>query len=248
MGTREIDLNARISVLKQNAFFQELDSETLRSIAVRCTFRAYKKHELIWLEGDASSTLALIRDGYVKIVKYSEGGKDVLLELLGPGEVLGAVVLLEGRPYPASARAMDNTLLLLLSRDDFLDIIRQNPAVATQALIAMGARLRHAHEMMRELATECVEARIANVLLILASKLAQGASSPIMLRVRLTRRDVADMVGSTMETAIRILSKWEKGGIVARERGRTILLDLPALRAIASNEDSSQLFHIAAER
>lgn len=241
MGTPEMELNARMSVLKQNAFFQELDVETLRKIAARCTFRAYKRHELIWLEGDASDTLALIRDGYVKIVKHSDGGKDVLLELLGPGDVLGAVVLLEGRPYPASARTMDNTQLLLLSRDDFLEIIRQNPAVATQALIAMGARLRHAHEMMRELATECVEARIANVLLILASKLAQGPSCRTMLRVRLTRRDIADMVGTAMETAIRVLSKWEKEGILARERGKTILLDIPALHAIASDEDSSRI-------
>ncbi|OGO39744.1 MAG: hypothetical protein A2147_06235 [Chloroflexi bacterium RBG_16_57_8] len=241
MAMTALELNARVAVLERNLFFQNLDIPTLRKIAMKCAPREYKRNDVIWMQGDPSNILAVIRDGYVKIVKHSEGGKDILLELLGPGDVLGAVVLLEGRPYPATALTLDRALLLELTRDDFLDIIRHNPAVATQALIATGARLRRAHEMMRELAVERVEARMANVFLMLASRLAPDSSERVVLRVRLTRRDIAEMVGTALETTIRVLSRWEKEGIVARERGKIVLIDMPAIRRLAADENPAKL-------
>lgn len=234
-----LEITRRVSLLKRNIFFQNVDDETLANIVPRFVLREYKRRDYIWIQGDPSDVFGIIRDGYVKIIKHSEGGKDILLELLGPGDVIGAVALLEGRPYPATARALDDAMLLTLSRAEFLDIIAHSTAVATQALVAIGSRLRHAHEMVRQLAVECVESRIANVLLMLASRSTSDLSDRTIIRARLTRRDIAEMVGTALETAIRILSRWEKSGIVGRERGHLVLFDVAALQKLSSEQMNS---------
>ncbi|MBI2844181.1 MAG: Crp/Fnr family transcriptional regulator [Armatimonadetes bacterium] len=241
MSLAALEISNRVGLLKRNTFFKGIDEDILEGIAPRFVCREYKRNEHIWLEGDDSDLFAIIRDGYVKIVKHSDVGKDILLELLGPGDVIGAVALLEGRAYPASAKTLDRTLLLVLSRDEFLDIIAQVPQIAAQALIAIGARLRHAHEMMKQLTVDCVETRIANVLLLLSSRAAEVSANRIVLRVRLTRRDIAEMVGTTLETTIRILSRWEKSGIVTREQGHIVILDMESLKILASDENSAQI-------
>ena len=231
--------NVRIDILKRNVFFQNLDDATLNQIAAKLVPREYKRHECIWLQGAPSDALMLVQDGYVKILKHSEGGRDVLIELLGPGDVIGAVALLEGRPYPATACALDRTRLLLLSRDQFLDIVARNPQVAVQALVAIGARLRHAHEMMRQLAVECVESRIANLLLLLASRVTDSQDGRVVIPIKLARKDVAEMVGTALETTIRIFSKWRKTGIVVRDQKYMIVTDIAALNDIALGEIES---------
>ncbi|MCL5105051.1 MAG: Crp/Fnr family transcriptional regulator [Armatimonadetes bacterium] len=233
--------NSRIALLKRNVFFQNLNDATLDAIAGKLVTREYKRHECIWFQGAPSNALMLIQDGYVKMIKHSEGGKDILIELLGPGDVIGAVALLEGRPYPAAACALDRTTLLLLSRNHFLDIVAHNPQVATQALVAIGARLRHAHEMMRQLAVKCVEARIANVLLLMASRVVDEEDERVVIPIRLARKDIAEMVGTALETTIRTFSKWKNAGIVVREQKYTVIADMAALKDIASGEHEATI-------
>ncbi|MHB9036525.1 MAG: Crp/Fnr family transcriptional regulator [Armatimonadota bacterium] len=225
--------------MKRNVFFQNLNDETLDAIAGKLVAREYKRHEYIWFQGTPSNSLMLIQDGYVKMIKHSEGGKDILIELLGPGDVIGAVALLEGRPYPATACALDKTTLLMLPSNQFLDIVANNPQVAIQALVAIGARLRHAHEMMRQLAVKCVEARIANVLLLLASRTADEKDGRVIIPIRLARKDIAEMVGTALETTIRIFSKWNKSGIVVCDQKYIIIVDIAALKDIALGETES---------
>ena len=228
--------NSRIALLKRNVFFRNLNDATLDAIAGKLVAREYKRHEYIWFQGMPSDALMLIQDGYVKMIKHSEGGKDILIELLGPGDVIGAVALLEGRPYPATACALDRTTLLLLPSNQFLDIVAHNPQVAIQALVAIGARLRHAHEMMRQLAVKCVEARIANVLLLLASGTADREDGSVVIPIRLARKDIAEMVGTALETTIRVFSKWRKAGIVVRDQKYMVIADMAALKDIALGE------------
>ncbi|MDO8588007.1 MAG: Crp/Fnr family transcriptional regulator [Armatimonadota bacterium] len=250
MKPATLEVGSRVALLKRNAFFRGLDDGTLEGIAPKFFQREYKRRDYVWFQGDPSDAFVVIRDGYVKIVKHSKGGKDVLLEVLGPGDVLGAVALLEGRPYPATACALSKASLLLLSRDEFLGVIERNPAVVTQALVAVGSRLRYAHEMMRQFATECVESRVASLLLILGSRAFDEHGERVVLDVRLTRRDIADMVGAALETTIRLLSRWEKNGVVSRDRGHIVLLDLPTLRKISSEESYPKEYdpsHIASD-
>lgn len=229
--------NSRIALLKRCVLFHNLNDEILNLIADKLVVRKYKRHDNIWLQGMPSDALMLIQNGYVKMIKHSDSGKDILIELLGPGDIIGAVALIEGRAYPATARALNTTTLLLLPGREFLDIIAHNPQVATQALVAVGVRLRHAHEMMRQLAHECVEARIANVLLLLASGVADEKDQRVTIPIRLAHNDIAEMVGAALETTIRIFSKWKNAGIVVRDQKYTVITDMVALKNIALGEN-----------
>jgi len=224
----------RVELLRASSFFGGLGVEELEKLAVQFRPRTYAKGQDIWLEGQPSTALAVIRSGWVKLIKHSESGRDLLIELLGPFEVIGAVVLLEGRPYPVTARALDEVELLMLSRESFLAVIAENPSIAAHALKAIGARLRRAHEMMRQFTMERVESRIANVLLALVDRTGDAARSRPALGIKLTRKDLAEMAGTSVETAIRIMKRWEKEGVIAAAGTRLVLTNVDELQAIGA--------------
>lgn len=236
MAAAPIRNDGKFDLLRRNVFFQNLDDDTLAKIADKFVPKSYKRHDYIWFQGSPSNFIAVIKEGYVKIIKHSDNGKDTLVELLGAGDIIGAVALLEGRPYPATACALCDLKVLILSREQFLEMIASTPAIAVQALIAIGARLRYAHEMMRQLAVEIVECRIANLFLMLASRTESSDSNTVVLKLRLTRKDVAEMVGTTLETATRILSRWEKNKLLIRDSSSIIIPDLSILERIAVEE------------
>ncbi len=239
MALSAMELAGRSRLLKKSSFFSDFDDADLRELAKIFVSRKFYRGEYIWFEGDVSDSFAVIRDGYVKIVKHSREGKDVLVEFLGPGEAMGIVALVEGRPFPASACAFSTVTLLLLSRNEYLEAMSHNPMIAKQSLVTVGSRLKHAHEMMRRLAVEPVESRIASVLLTIVNSAAVVSEGKAVLTVRLTRADIAEMAGSAPETAIRILSRWQKAGLIDKEKGRMVVPDVAALRQISFSENSS---------
>ncbi|MBI2842353.1 MAG: Crp/Fnr family transcriptional regulator [Armatimonadetes bacterium] len=237
-GTKPFGANSRIGFLMRNILFENLDDAALEDMSARFVVREHDRHQYILFQGMPPYALMIIQEGYVKIVKESGQGKEILVELLGPGDVIDAVAIIEGRPHLATACAMDRTTLLVLPRNEFLSIIEHNPKVAVQALIAVGDRLRHAYEVLQRLAARRIEPRIANVLLMLAGRAADDSAERVVLQMRLTRKDIADMVGAAPETTIRIMSRWEKAGIVVRDNNNYIAIEkVSQLRRIALEEN-----------
>jgi len=185
----------------------------------------FGKDDYIFFEGDPSSWLGVILEGRVKMIKHSGAGKDVVLDVISPGEMLGEVAAFNGKPYPATAQAMEPTVVASIYRDDFLRLLKQYPALALGLIEELGRRLREAQETITSMAVERVERRIARILLKLAATTGSSNEGGIVIEMPLTRQDIAEMAGTTVETTIRTMSKFRKKGLVQTKRGRVTILE-----------------------
>ena len=217
--------NDKAGVLRHSPIFSGLGDEELTELADLALRRSLRAGESVFWEGDAPHWFYVVAEGRVKVSKTSSLGREFIIAFFGPNEVFGEVAVFENKPYPASAQAVEETTVLAIRRDDFLTFLAGRPDVALRIIGVLGGRLRDAQGRLRDLAGERVEQRVARTLLMLHSKL--GATLPF------TRREIADMAGTTPETAIRVMSRMQEGGIVRSVRGETAVIDETKLRLLS---------------
>jgi len=222
--------------LGRNPVFAGIPPRELESLAGVALEEAHRARADIFMEGDTSRWFYLVRSGHVKIVRHSKTGKDVVLELLGPDEIFGGVAVIEKRPYPASAQATEPTVILKIPADPMIVLANRYPAFIKEMALMIGRRLRAAHDSVTSLAVDPVEARLAAALLRLAKREGTRSDKGVTLPFHLTRQSLADMTGTTVETAIRILSRWLRDGVLDDDGGRLVLTDWDGLSALAEGE------------
>ena len=191
----------------------------------------HKRGDVLFWENDKATHLIHILDGFVKMVKHGSGGKDTIVGLYGPGDVLGEVNLLDGRRYNATAIVMTPTEIARQSAESFHRKLVDDPAYLRRLALKLSERLRDAEDAMQGMATERVEKRIASLLVKFADR--QKCDEVCTLEIPLTRQEVADMVGATIETTIRIFSRLIQDGSIQRGGRRLRIADLDRLREIA---------------
>ena len=214
----------KVKVLKHSPIFSGLGEEELAELAGLAVERRLRPGESVFWEGDAPEWFYMVAGGRIKVSKMSSLGREFIIAFFGPNEMFGEVAVFENRAYPASAQAVAETSVLAIGRADFLTFLAGRPEVALRIINVLGGRLRDAQGRLRDLAGERVEQRLARTLLMLSSKL--GATLPF------TRQEMADMAGTTPETAIRIMSRLQAGGIVRSSRGETVIVDEARLRLL----------------
>jgi CRP-like cAMP-binding protein len=219
-----------------NPVFAGIPARELDSLAAVALEEPHRARAYIFMEGDAPRWFYLVRSGHVKIVRHSKAGKDVVLELLGPGEIFGGVAVIEKRPYPATAQATEPTVVLKIPADPVIAFAERHPAFIREMALMIGRRLRAAHDSVTSLAVDPVEARLAATLLRLATREGTRRDKGVTLPFHLTRQSLADMTGTTVETAIRILGRWLRDGLLVDDGGRLVLTDWDGLRALAERE------------
>ena len=186
----------------------------------------YKNNETIFVEGDPSDRFYLVGEGSVKNLKHTMMGKDIILEIMSPGDIFGGVAVLDRKPFPASAQAMESTTVIWISRQNLLRIMDEYPVLKMEIVKYFSDKLRDAHEMLKNIATERVEKRVAALLLKLSEKVGIEEKGYRKIDFPLTRQEIAEMVGTTVETCIRTMSKLQKSGIVKSLNGRiTVKID-----------------------
>jgi CRP/FNR family transcriptional regulator len=214
--------------------FSALPPEERRRLLPYTRLRRYEKGETVFREGDPSERFHTIVSGRVKIVKFAPFGKELILEIFGPGDPFGAVAAYEGRPFPASALAIETAEVLSILRTDFFSLIARHPEIARGLLLGLTRRLIELTQKLAQLSSGGVEYRIAALFLKMAEKMGQEKAGRVVIPLALSRQDVADLVGTTIETAIRIMSRWNRDGLVRTERACFVIEDLPALEKIVS--------------
>ena len=188
-----------------------MDLKRLAGIAVSKT---YERGEVVFAEGDAPAYLHTIAQGRVKMVKRMPSGKEVILEIMGPGDPLGAVVAYEDRPYPATAVAQEPVQALLFPRSELFAMLEQHPSVVRGFLSGMARRIVELTQRIPEVAGGRVETRFALLFLKLSENLGQADGDGVFIPLPLSRQDLADLTGTTLETSIRVMSRWGKEGTV----------------------------------
>ena len=197
--------------------------------------KEYEPEAFIFFEGDGPAQLWLLEQGRVKLLKHSDAGKDVIVAVVSAGNFLGESAIREGMVYPVTAQVIEPTVLLVLPEDTYLELLRFYPDLSTLIIDGLEQRLDEAYDTIRSLAVERVERRIARLLLKLATSVGkpEAGGNRILIDMPLTRQDVAEMTGTTVESAIRVMSKFRKLGVIASKNGRVYLSEPHALVSIA---------------
>ena len=210
-------------LLAKVGIFSSLSEQQRRAVGALCRERFYRKNEHLFHEGDPGGMLHIIVIGRVKALMLDEQGHELILSVMGPGEVLGEVTLIDGGPRSASVSAAEDTVTLTLGRDELLGLIRQNPALADSLLVVVCSRLRRVTRLLWEVLFLDVEARLCNVLLELGRK--EGCRDGKELRFTLTmsRQELASMIGASREATTRALRVLQNRGLI-RIEGRCIVL------------------------
>jgi CRP/FNR family transcriptional regulator len=191
--------------------------------------------KVLFGEGQAADSLWAVKEGLIHIVKHGPEGREMVLEVIPPGELFGAIVALENRPYPASAVAVEPSVVWRMPASLARDLCQKHPTLRAAILDQVTSRLRSAHERLRSVALERVEQRLARMLLALAKKIGQVEGGVTTLSV--TRQELGDMIGTTVETTIRVTSKWQQAGIVNSSRHKIGLIDVPAITRLAEGQE-----------
>jgi CRP/FNR family transcriptional regulator len=221
------------SVLKGNPLYRRLSDEDRRRLSDVSLVRTYAKGTTIFCEGDPSDFLYTIDSGRVKVAKMLPGGKEVILEILGAGDPLGAVAAYEARPYPASAVALEDCTLILVKRGAFFALLESAPSLVRGLLNSLSLRLVELTRRIAEVTGSRVETRFAHVFLMLADRMGRTERRGLFIPLALSRQELADFTGTTLETAIRIMSRWGKEGLVLTEKEGFVLADRAAVERLA---------------
>ncbi len=227
----------RLEILKKSTFFAAASEAAQKEISRLFIEEKFQRDDYIFFESDLAEWFHIVKEGKVKLVKHSDTGKDVILQIFAPGDMFGEVSLFDRKPYPASAQAMEASIILKLSRKDFFLFFGRHPFVASEMIMDLGRQLKEAHATIKSLAVDRVEQRIANILLKLAEKLGTPGEGGTILNLSITRQDLADMAGTTVETTIRVMSRFTKANIIKTVSGKIVLLDRELLQQIFEGKE-----------
>lgn len=212
------------SEIRKAEFFRALSPDRLARIEPLLRERRFKRHQVLYFEGAACERLWVVRSGEIRLYKASQNGHITALDVLRAGEIFGAVSPSEQERYTSSAEALSEGSAWWMPASSAQRLIEAEPRLAVEILGVVSRRLREAHERLRSFAQDPAPARLARALLRAAP---DGEA-------HVTRRDLAEAAGTTVETAIRVLRRMERAGILHGEVGRVQVLDRAALRALAN--------------
>lgn len=195
--------------------------------------RLLQHGEVLFEEGDPGDHFHMIVRGRMKICRMTPSGKELIMTLLGPGDPVGAAVVYLERPFPARAEAIEDTIVLSVPRDSFYALLDASPSMVRGLLLGMTLRLVELTGRLNQLAGTRVEPRLARLFLKLAERTGQETPSGIRIPMKLSRQELADLTGTTIETCIRTMSRWGREGTVQTLEEGFLIADLAALRSIA---------------
>lgn len=231
-------VDVRLQILGRVPFFSGLKHAELEQINRLFHEHGYKPADTICFAGDPARSLFVVADGRVKLMHHSLSGKNVLIDMLQPGEFFGSLSTLGDTVYPDTAEAQTQTCILSINADDFRRIMEKYPSVVLKVVDITAARLRTAHDRIRQLSAVSVEGRIANILLLLSKKLGKSSGVGLLIESPLTRDDLAAMSGTTTETASRVMSQFQKEGLIRTGRKWVSILDPAGLQQIAELQEA----------
>ena len=222
------------AALAQIPLFRRVGAEDRERIAAVAQVRTYDRGHQVFEEGDPSEFFFVVVTGRVKVYKHAPNGNDIILEMFGPGGPLGAVAAYEARPYPASAAAIEPSSCLLIPRQAFFTLLEQHPSLVRGLLGSLSMRLVELTSRLAELTGGRVESRFARLFLKLAEQLGRPERGGVFIPLPLSRQELADLTGTTIETSIRIMSRWGKDEVLRTEKDGFILVDRATLEALAA--------------
>ena len=208
-----------------------LTAEDRAALTPLCELKAFAKGETLFGEGEPAHSIHFLFVGRVKIVKAAPD-RDLILEILGAGEPVGAVAVFESRPFPATAVALEPSGTITIPAREFFHLTEKRPEITRRLLAGLTMRLMSLNRRLADM-TGSVDYRMARLFATLAERLGRKQPGGIFVPLHLSRQEIADLVGTTVETAIRVMTRWHKEGLVETEREGFRIRRIEALRDFA---------------
>ena len=215
----------RINVFKgmSNAEVKLLDDITY--------MKHYDKKDLIYLPGDVSDQVYLLKEGRVKISKLSEDGREITLVILEPGEIFGESALINDEETRSTvAEAIEKAYICVISRKDFEEFINNKPELALSITKLMGFRRREIENMLEDLVFRGVHERLAILLLRLSERHGKDINGNKLIDISLTHYDYANLIGSTRETTTACLNDFKREGLIDFKKRKVVIINEHGLK------------------
>ena len=219
---------------RQQGIFCELDTAAAKELDQRKISNIYKKGQVIFYEGNQSFGMYCVSKGHVKLYKTGIDGKQQILRVAGPGDVLGYRALLANEPYQATAEAIEEVEICSLDKNSFSQVLKKEPSLAMNLIKKLAQELGTAENLATSIAQKSVRERMAELLLSLARAYGEGDGSRISLS--LTREELGNMIGVTQETSIRLISDFKEENLIEVKGREICIVDAERLADIAGIE------------
>lgn len=217
-----------VDLVCRSRCFKGVDPGELRSVLLGMEVRPFLRGQVLWREGDTSRQLAFVLEGRVKLVRHRASGRELILNLVGPGGIIGMVPA-EDDEVPTSIVGLAQGSLALVDRRTFLSRLDRQGTIAVNFAKELARDRQVLLARFDEISAGCVESRLAALFLRLSEEEGESHREGMKLKLPLSRQDLADLVDTTVETAIRIMSRWNRDGVVLTERDGFFIPDTEAL-------------------
>jgi CRP/FNR family cyclic AMP-dependent transcriptional regulator len=209
--------------------FETLGENDLQRVAEVAVPRRFDRQEVIFREGDDSDTCYIVRTGQARAVREHPDGRTITLARFGPGDIFGELAMFDDEKRSATVELVEDTEVVGILGTDMRRLMREHPDIAPKLVISLGRRLRVANERLARQSFQTVQSRVAVVLsdLVEQSRDGDGTGGDILLRI--TQADIAQLAGSSRESASRFLATLERAGVLTQGRGRIVVHDPGAL-------------------
>jgi CRP-like cAMP-binding protein len=221
-----------VELLGRVPVFSTLEVEDLERIAQLAVPRSFQAGQAVFREGDSSDTCYVVSSGHARAIRGHGDGRTITLAVFGPGDFFGELALFEDELRSATVEAIEEMSAVAVLGGDMRRLMNEHPQIATRLVIALGRRLRETNERLSRQSFQTVQSRVASVLgELTAQALAEGALPEQGVPVVATQADLAQLAGSSRESASRFLAVLERAGVISQGRGRLVVHDPEALRA-----------------
>lgn len=220
---------SKIWYLEKIDLFSGLSADEMAWLDKATRMITLKRNQPVYLPEDPSDSVFFIKAGQVRICRVLEDGRQLTLALLGPGEMFGELEVIEESPRDTSAEAVEDTFVCALPRPEFESLLTRRPDLARRLTKLIGFRLKRIESRIEDLIFRDVPVRLARLLLQLSNDLGVADSRGVLIRVKLTHQELANLIGSTRETVTTMLGDFKRSGLIAFAERRIIVCDPAAL-------------------
>ena len=224
----------RRRVLAGTTFFRDLSGEELTEVDRRFVARAYAANMTICRAGEPARELFVLGAGRVKLTRHAHAGSSVVVDVVLPGAMFGALPCDAHPTYGETAETLSGCCVLAIPVEQFTALLRTHPEVSAAVIASLSDHLTQARAALARLATDGVEQRVAATVLALAERAGHDRADMTLVQIPLARADLAAMCGTTTESVSRTLSRWRRRGLIDAGRRWIGIADVDALRAIAT--------------
>jgi len=224
--------NIKIDFLKNIQLFSSLTDEELSRIGTRITIEEFKKNEVVLREEDTSEYMYIILFGKVKVIQTTEDGKEIILAVHKSDDFFGEVSLIDGKTSPATVQTQEDSLIAFIAKKDFYSLLVTQSKVLEKMLHIFCSRLRESWERIYMLNAKNASDRVKLLFLTLSHKNGSATSDGIVLNLKLTHQEIAEMAGLSRETVTRILDKLQKDGEISILKNKMICMKSTFLQRI----------------